>query len=153
MSRANYHHNFLTGKWHLGLNCESRNDHCHHPNNHGFDYFYGLPFTLFNDCKSGEGSEVLVDIQLRLRDLTVLLGLALLTLVCVCAAGLLDVSGKALVLLALLWLLAFGVWYVPFRLHTWNCILMRNQDVVEQPMNLETLSERLIGEAEQFVER
>ncbi|XP_031416620.1 arylsulfatase D [Clupea harengus] len=143
----------IVGKWHLGLNCESRNDHCHHPNNHGFDYFYGLPFTLFNDCKSGEGSEVLVDIQLRLRDLTVLLGLALLTLVCVCAAGLLDVSGKALVLLALLWLLAFGVWYVPFRLHTWNCILMRNQDVVEQPMNLETLSERLIGEAEQFVER
>ncbi|XP_062390621.1 arylsulfatase D isoform X2 [Sardina pilchardus] len=143
----------IVGKWHLGLNCESRNDHCHHPNNHGFNYFYGLPFTLFNDCKLGEGSDVLADIQLKLWNLTVLLGLALLTLVCVRATGLLAVSGTAMVLVALLWLLAFGVWYVPFRLHTWNCILMRNQEVVEQPMNLESLTERLVNEAEQFVER
>ncbi|XP_041933824.1 arylsulfatase D [Alosa sapidissima] len=143
----------IVGKWHLGLNCESRNDHCHHPNNHGFNYFYGLPFTLFNDCKLGEGSDVLADIQLKLWNLTVLLGLGLLTLVCVRAAGLLEVSGMLMVLVALLWLLAFGVWYVPFRLHTWNCILMRNQEVVEQPMNLETLTERLVNEAEHFVER
>lgn len=137
----------------MGLNCDSRNDHCHHPNSHGFDYFYGLPFTLFNDCKLGEGSDVLADIQLKLWHLTVLLGVAMLTLVCVRASGLVEVSGTVMVLVALLWLLAFGVWYVPFRLHTWNCILMRNQDVVEQPMNLETLTERLVNEAEHFVER
>ncbi|KAK1876887.1 Steryl-sulfatase [Dissostichus eleginoides] len=28
------------GKWHLGLNCESSEDHCHHPSNHGFDFFF-----------------------------------------------------------------------------------------------------------------
>ncbi|KAL2081695.1 hypothetical protein ACEWY4_023548 [Coilia grayii] len=143
----------IVGKWHLGVNCESRNDHCHHPNNHGFDYFYGLPFTLFNDCKPGEGSDVLADIQQKLWNFTLVVGLALLTVVCVHAAGLLEVSGKMIVLLALLWFLAFGVWYVPFQLHTWNCILMRNQEVVEQPIVLETLTERLIREAEQFVER
>ena len=33
-----------------GGNCASRNDHCHHPLRHGFDYFYGMPFTLVSDC-------------------------------------------------------------------------------------------------------
>lgn len=70
-----------SGKWHLGLNCEHRGDHCHHPNQHGFSYFYGLPFTLFNDCVSGEGSDLLEDLQQSLRNLTLLLGLGLLTTV------------------------------------------------------------------------
>ncbi|KAL7983761.1 hypothetical protein Chor_000637 [Crotalus horridus] len=39
----------IIGKWHQGLNCESHNDHCHHPLNNGFDYFYGDPFSLVND--------------------------------------------------------------------------------------------------------
>uniref|UniRef100_A0A3Q0RUE5 Arylsulfatase D n=1 Tax=Amphilophus citrinellus TaxID=61819 RepID=A0A3Q0RUE5_AMPCI len=96
----------LVGKWHLGVNCKHRGDHCHHPNQHGFSYFYGLPFTLFNDCLPGEGSDVL----------------------------------WLLVLLFLLCILATAVWYVPFNfLSTWNCIIMRNQEVIEQPMTLETV--------------
>lgn len=69
------------GKWHLGVNCEHRGDHCHHPNQHGFSYFYGLPFTLFNDCVPGEGNDVLVDLRHTLRNLTILLGVGLFTLV------------------------------------------------------------------------
>lgn len=69
------------GKWHLGVNCESRGDHCHHPNQHGFSYFYGLPFTLFNDCVPGEGRDVLVDLQQTLQHLTLLFGVGLLTMV------------------------------------------------------------------------
>lgn len=69
------------GKWHLGVNCERRGDHCHHPNQHGFSYFYGLPFTLFNDCVPGEGSNILTDLQQTLRSLTVFLGVGLATLV------------------------------------------------------------------------
>jgi len=69
------------GKWHLGVNCEYRGDHCHHPNQHGFSYFYGLPFTLFNDCVPGEGSDILVDLRHTLQNLTLLLGVGLITLV------------------------------------------------------------------------
>lgn len=69
------------GKWHLGVNCERRGDHCHHPNQHGFSYFYGLPFTLFNDCVPGEGNDILQDLQLTLQTLTVMLGVGLFTLV------------------------------------------------------------------------
>lgn len=76
-------HCVSTGKWHLGVNCKHRGDHCHHPNQHGFSYFYGLPFTLFNDCVPGEGSDVLVDLQHTLQNLTMLLGVGLLTIVSV----------------------------------------------------------------------
>ncbi|XP_076858118.1 arylsulfatase D [Brachyhypopomus gauderio] len=144
----------IVGKWHLGVNCNSRHDHCHHPNNHGFDYFYGLPFTNFNDCKPGEGKDVLADLQVALWHLSMVVGLGFLTLVLVRFTGLLEVGVKLLITLAALCLLGFMVWYVPLGLlRTWNCIIMRNHQVVEQPMNLDTLNQRLMTEAEQFVER
>lgn len=82
LSISHFHY-ISTGKWHLGVNCKHREDHCHHPNQHGFSYFYGLPFTLFNDCVPGEGSDVLVDLQHALQNLTMLLGVGLLTIVSV----------------------------------------------------------------------
>ncbi|CAG2123135.1 unnamed protein product, partial [Medioppia subpectinata] len=39
----------LIGKWHLGNDCEVKGDACHHPLNHGFDYFYGIPLTNLKD--------------------------------------------------------------------------------------------------------
>lgn len=73
---------------------------------------------------------------------------------CVRVCGLLEVSVSVIVAVTCLSLLAFGVWFVPFELlMTWNCIIMRNQEVVEQPMDLDTLSQRLLGEAQGFIER
>uniref|UniRef100_A0A7N9API2 Arylsulfatase H n=1 Tax=Mastacembelus armatus TaxID=205130 RepID=A0A7N9API2_9TELE len=138
----------LVGKWHLGVNCEHRGDHCHHPNQHGFSYFYGLPFTLFNDCVPGEGSDILIDLQHTLRNLTIMLG------VFVRVCGLFDVNLWMLVALFFLSILATAMWYVPFKLlPTWNCIIMRNQEVIEQPMTVETLPQRLLGEAQNFIKR
>ena len=37
------------GKWHLGLNNKIVGDQEHGPLEHGFDYFYGLPFTLVDE--------------------------------------------------------------------------------------------------------
>ena len=38
---------FLTlGKWHLGWDKSNYGDQIHGPLGHGFDHFYGLPFTL-----------------------------------------------------------------------------------------------------------
>ncbi|KAJ8350760.1 hypothetical protein SKAU_G00258900 [Synaphobranchus kaupii] len=144
----------IVGKWHLGVSCESRKDHCHHPNWHGFDYFYGLPLTNLNDCKPGEGTDVLGEVQRALWDLTLLAGLAMATLVSLRVCGLLVVRLKVIGLLAALGLLGFGAWYMPFaQVQRWDCIVMRNQEVVQQPMDLSTLTQRLMGEAERFVER
>ncbi|KAF5892080.1 arylsulfatase D-like [Clarias magur] len=144
----------IVGKWHLGMSCTRRNDHCHHPNSHGFDYYYGMPFTLVDDCRPGGGPDVMLDVQQKLWQVFTLLALAVLTLITARIAGLLDVSSWVLVFLVVVYVLGFLTWYIPFGfLRTWNCIVMRNQDVVEQPVNLDTLTERLMREAEQFVER
>lgn len=74
--------------------------------------------------------------------------------VCVRVFGLFEVSLWLLVALFFLAFLATAVWYVPFKLlPTWNCIIMRNQDVIEQPMTVETVPHRLLGEAQNFIKR
>lgn len=68
--------------------------------------------------------------------------------------GLLDVSLWLLGALLLLGVVSTTVWYVPFKLMpTWNCVIMRNQEVVEQPMTVETLPRRLLAEAQDFLKR
>lgn len=68
--------------------------------------------------------------------------------------GLLDVSLRLLVVLFSVGILATLAWWTPFKfLPTWNCILMRDQEVVEQPMAVETLPRRLLTEAQRFIER
>ncbi|XP_056145577.1 arylsulfatase D [Lampris incognitus] len=144
----------LVGKWHLGLNCEHRGDHCHHPNQHGFSYYYGLPFTLFSDCVPGNESVVLADLQHMLQSLSLWLGLGLVTLVFVRLCGLFKVSFFFIAAVACVSILLVAVWIVPFQLlPTWNCIIMRNQEVIEQPMTLETLPQRILGEAQNFIKR
>ena len=41
-----YQCGFFLGKWHLGWNKDTYGDQKHGPLGHGFDHFYGLPFTL-----------------------------------------------------------------------------------------------------------
>ncbi|KAG8137399.1 hypothetical protein E2320_004670, partial [Naja naja] len=89
-------------KWHQGVNCESRNDHCHHPLKHGFDYFFGTPFTLINECQRNKDPEV--DEQ-------------------------------------------YGF------IRYWNCMLMRDHTVIEQPINLEKAASRIVKESVTFIER
>lgn len=68
--------------------------------------------------------------------------------------GLLDISLWLLAALLFLGIIATTVWCLPFNLMpTWNCIIMRNQEVVEQPMTVETLPRRLLAEAQDFVKR
>lgn len=74
--------------------------------------------------------------------------------VCVHVCGLLEVSLWLLVAVFFLSILATTVWYLPFKLlPTWNCIIMRNQEVIEQPMKVETLPQRLLAEAQNFIKR
>ncbi|XP_054644169.1 arylsulfatase D isoform X1 [Dunckerocampus dactyliophorus] len=144
----------LVGKWHLGVNCEHRGDHCHHPNHHGFSFFYGMPFTLVNDCVPGMGTHVMAPLQQTFKNLSMLLGIGLLTLVFIRACGFFDISLRLLAALFSFGILVTAVWYVPFHfLRRWNCIIMRDQEVVQQPMTMETLPFRMLTEAQQFVKR
>lgn len=129
-------------------------DHCHHPLNHGFGYFYGMPFTLVNDCDPSRPPEVDASLRAQLGRYTQLMALGILTLAAGRACGLISVSWKAVVGLASLGVLVFAAWYASFGfVRRWNCILMRNHDVAEQPMVLERVSSRLLKEAVAYIER
>ncbi|XP_032973404.1 arylsulfatase D isoform X2 [Rhinolophus ferrumequinum] len=144
----------LIGKWHQGVNCESRTDHCHHPLNHGFDYFYGMPFTLVNDCHPGRPPEVDASLRAQLCHYTQLMALGILTLAAGRTCGFVSVSWKAVMGLACLVFLFFVSWYSSFGfVGRWNCILMRNHDIMEQPMVLEGTAHRLLKEAISYIER
>ncbi|XP_069492837.1 arylsulfatase D-like isoform X2 [Ambystoma mexicanum] len=143
-----------SGKWHLGVSCESRNDHCHHPLNNGFTYFYGMLFSLFDDCDPTAESGIDIRGHSRLWLYTHVVALANLTLFIGKLLGLVPVSWKVLSLLAFCGFLLLFSWYLTFGMaRYWNCILMRNHDITEQPMKLERTASLLMKDARAFIER
>ncbi|NXF19145.1 STS sulfatase, partial [Rhodinocichla rosea] len=144
----------LIGKWHLGMNCESSNDFCHHPRSHGFDYFYGLPVTNFRDCKPGQGSVFLKGVQKDLVTPIQITGIALVSLAVVQYIGLLKVPFQALgyfLLIITISLVVLIFFFYHFR--QLNCFLMRDHQIIQQPLSYENLSQRLTKEAMKFIER
>ncbi|KAG3284231.1 arylsulfatase H [Ictidomys tridecemlineatus] len=144
----------LIGKWHQGLSCASRDDHCHHPLNHGFDYFYGMPFGLLSDCQASKAPELHRQVRLRLWISTLVLGLVPVLLLLPHLAGWLSVPWSVIVLSALVALLFFVSWYSSYGfVRRWNCILMRNHEIVQQPMREERVSVLMLKEALAFIDR
>ncbi|XP_063161120.1 arylsulfatase D-like [Candoia aspera] len=144
----------LIGKWHQGMNCEYRNDYCHHPLNHGFDYFYGMPFSLMKDCQISHPSELDPSLQKKLWLYTQMITLALLTCVAAKLTNLVPLSWKAIFFLALFDFFFFISWYSRFGFaRYWECIVMRNYDIIEQPMKVERAMPLMLREAISFIKR
>ncbi|GCB76894.1 hypothetical protein scyTo_0016621 [Scyliorhinus torazame] len=144
----------LIGKWHLGLNCESSEDHCHHPLWHGFDYFYGLPLTNLRNCKPNGGNIIIVGARSTVRTAVQVVIVALITLLLLCLLGLVTMPWKALGFLFLavvLLLAALLLFFSQFR--NLNCILMRNRRIIQQPFTCENLTQRMTSEATSFIGR
>lgn len=140
----------LIGKWHLGLNCETSADHCHHPNNHGFKYFWGFPLTNFRDCHPGCGTVYQFEKYLPLKTAAALL----LSTIILHHSGLLTVPRRLMIgataLVALVACLnAAFLFVVPYM----NCVLMRDGAIVEQPFSNVNLTQRMTREAVDFLER
>lgn len=136
------------GKWHLGLYCTSKKDPCHHPLRHGFDYFYGLPLTNLKDFGTNSGSVVTTYIPNLLRFCYTAMALS------AALTYLLLRNGRPLLasfVFTLFFLdpaaLIFFVKHIP----TLNGVVMRNFDIVEQPLRLPGMTQRLVAESQQFV--
>nr|XP_058146896.1 arylsulfatase D-like isoform X2 [Dasypus novemcinctus] len=143
----------LVGKWHLGVSCETRDDHCHHPLRHGFDYFYGMPLTLMLEC-GGQHSELGQAVRAENWFYTCVLTLLVLLLALGKLAHSLPIPWKAIGGLAVLLLVFFLSWYSSYGfVRHWNCMLMRNHEVREQSMALERTTSLLLREALSFIER
>lgn len=136
------------------MNCERSNDFCHHPLSHGFDYFYGLTVTNLRDCKPGQGSVFLKGVQKSLVIPLQITGISLVSLAVVHYIGLLRVPFRALgycFLIATISLVVLIFFLYHFR-HL-NCFLMRDHQIIQQPLSYENLTQRLTKEAVQFIER
>lgn len=140
----------LIGKWHLGLNCETSDDYCHHPNSHGFSYFYGIPLTNLRDCHPGRGT--VFQFQKYLPFKTV--GIIIFTTFLLHYLGIVHVP--RLVRIGV----SFGVVLVSFLLVGFllvvpimNCVLMKDGEILEQPFSTVNMTQKMTQQAVHFIER
>ncbi|XP_069617666.1 arylsulfatase H-like [Ranitomeya imitator] len=144
----------IIGKWHLGLNCDSSNDHCHHPLNHGFDYFYGMPFSLIYECQPEGLVEIDGPFIAQLTLITQFMAFAVMTLVIVRYSNMLTINRNVIFYSALFCILFFITWYLKYGfVQYWTCIIMRNHEIIEQPMKVERTASQILREAQQFIDR
>ncbi|XP_055964625.1 arylsulfatase F-like [Sorex fumeus] len=145
----------LIGKWHQGLNRHVRGDHHHHPSQHGFDDFYGMPYSLMDTCWPDPSRDTELVISGRMgRLVQLLIALAVVTFVlgivlrwfCVCCL-LVPVSVLLIVLLSYFWSESHQ------SSRYWDCLLMRGHDITEQPMKAERAGSIMVEEATAFLER
>lgn len=142
------------GKWHLGINCNSSNDFCHHPLSHGFDYFYGIPLTNLRDCIPGHGSVFVKGFKMSIHTALQFVGIALISLKAVHYLGLFRDPIKTLGYFFLMTSVLFGLllllWY---NYRYLNCILMKNHTIIQQPWIYENFTQRFTEEAKRFIKR
>nr|XP_060625864.1 arylsulfatase H-like isoform X1 [Anolis sagrei ordinatus] len=144
----------LIGKWHQGVSCKSRNDHCHHPLNHGFDYFYGTPLTFLNECQSGKDPEISKQLRASCWSYTQLISLLVFTLLLGNISGMTSLKWKAIAFVAVCDILFFIIWFSCYGFSRyWDCILMKEHIVVEQPIKVENVTFKILKEAISFIER
>ncbi|XP_060149004.1 arylsulfatase L isoform X4 [Globicephala melas] len=144
----------LIGKWHLGLNCESSDDYCHHPLSHGFDHFYGMPFSMMGDCEPGEVSEKRAGLEHKLNVCSHVMALAAFTLTAGKLTRLVAGSWTLVICSAIVALLCLTTSYFMGALivHA-DCFLMRNHAITEQPMSLQRTTALMLKEVSSFVKR
>uniref|UniRef100_A0A671E6B5 Arylsulfatase F n=1 Tax=Rhinolophus ferrumequinum TaxID=59479 RepID=A0A671E6B5_RHIFE len=144
----------LIGKWHQGLNSRYRSDHNHHPYNYGFDYFYGMPFSLFTPCWPDPSRDTELAISCRLWICVQLLAVTALTLTFGKLSCWFRVPWFVILLMILFTFLLCCVWYYSYTSGLyWDCILMREEEITEQPMKAERAGSIMMKEAVSFLER
>lgn len=142
----------LVGKWHLGLSCHHAADFCHHPLRHGFTRFLGTPTTNLRDCLPGAGTVFGTLLHLFVEAPLGVLGLGLLTLALARWAGLVRAPPWTFAVMAAMMAVVGGA-YLIFHLYfrPTNCFLMDDFTIAQQPTNYSGLTQKLVGEARDFL--
>uniref|UniRef100_A0A8C5M4Y0 Steroid sulfatase n=1 Tax=Leptobrachium leishanense TaxID=445787 RepID=A0A8C5M4Y0_9ANUR len=144
----------LIGKWHLGLNCVNSSDHCHHPLNYGFDYFYGIPMTNLRDCIPGHGSAFIAGAAKSMKALIQIGCITLATAIMLNYSGIIKIHWKVICYVSILFTFLFGLVFLFFwNFRNLNCFLMRNHQVIQQPFKSENLTQRITKESVDFISR
>ena len=127
-------------------------DNCHHPLKQGFDYYYGLPLTNLRDFATGTEKHYVIRGLSEYTEL-ILVSIAIGGVFFALYLLKMEWIGPVVFLfLALLFSMPSMVFFFLFRnFHLINGIVMRNFDVVEQPVDLEGFTARLVNEGKNFL--
>ncbi|KAK4327232.1 hypothetical protein Pmani_002288 [Petrolisthes manimaculis] len=162
LSAANYS-TAAVGKWHLGQNCGLLGRGCRGPHQHGFQSFYGLPFTLVMESA---GHHPFWIFPLNGPDPFYKMILTVWLVMVSWAIWRKWRRSRMFIGFTLLFILTSLCWFLHthYRFHTarwwqvspWmdqhmNSLLMDNDQVVEQPLELEGLSQKLVARSVHFI--
>ena len=140
---------FIPGKWHLGL-YDMIGNPIYHPLNRGFDYFYGLPFSLAPDS-GDEGQKIMIMVFPNLtRDLVVSLTVISITLYVLLRIRLVKL--RTLMCIAFFVTIIYLYIYISFYCY-WlsSSVLMKNFETLEMPVRVVGLTERFAREGVEFI--
>ncbi|XP_070532086.1 steryl-sulfatase-like isoform X2 [Ptychodera flava] len=152
LKEAGYETAYL-GKWHLGIH-SSYQDYAYLPNNQGFDYYYGMPFTKINECADPPNGRSSVMQLMRISKL--IYYWATLTVVLysfVFVSKWFNIVGfrGSLIMFVSVTLFSYLLLKYPESSQRFLCILMKNHEVVEQPIRLENMTVRFTNQATSFI--
>ncbi|XP_045623554.2 arylsulfatase H [Procambarus clarkii] len=165
LASANYT-TALVGKWHLGMYCGWLGRSCPGPLNHGFQSFFGIPVTLFMEFRGQHQFWRFPLDETKFQALAVTWVVTAVTLLVaaknrtVRLSILLTFAFITNFLLFLVWF-AFAhvsqnvdcIWSVSPWMHQFlNSMIMKNDVMVESPIQLDGLSQRLAQESREFLE-
>ena len=142
----------MIGKWHLGLHSSTSSDFHYHPLRQGFHYYYGLPLTNLRDCEPG--SFVIEHIIPGFRPTNILIAATIIGLTLhICYLNSLISKSVFFSLLTITVFVCFTLSAGLIILAGFNCFLMKNFEVIEQPVVLENLTARFTDEAVNFIDK
>ena len=128
----------VNGTW--GIHCESQ-DFCHFPLRHGFHYYYGMPLTNLQDCGGPDSGPSEIFSTERSFPTCSLFFPSLFSVLLITYSLRSPSYRKLLSFGASVYFTLWCIEVVPMLLfRQFNCILMRNYDVIEQPVRLESLN-------------
>ncbi|KAH3836225.1 hypothetical protein DPMN_109595 [Dreissena polymorpha] len=142
--------NALIGKWHMGISRDSFGDHLHHPLNQGFDHFYGLIGTNFDDF-ADDGHKIVLK-QTPYFNYQWLSTWMIIAMCAYCLYRTKHINGILFSIVVIMATIVCGYpCFVFNNLLLLNSMIHRNFKVVEQPIRHVGLSKRLVHEGLQFM--
>ena len=137
------------GKWHLGHHRDHLGDNIHHPLSQGFDYFYGLIGTNLDDF-GHEGKVITRQRPYWYGELVSTWAVTAISLLCLLKTKFMHTT--VLIALLAMWTITLVYIFLVFNsLSLLGSFVHRNNDVVEQPIQLEGFSQKLVHEGLEFM--